>query len=400
MRKLMQRVFMLSVLMLVGVVSLGGVSSAAGPAKTLDIGVLLTLSGPGSESFGQMVKGIQYGADWINEKGGINVNGQFYKINLIKEDDKMTPDGAVAGASALVYRHKVKFILGPGIPLFGTATAKIAEDAKVLRFMAISPGLAGQIGPEARYSFLAQATVATTAAAFDYLAKAYPKVKKIALTCPEEQAALFANASAKKEAQKRGYQVVLEEPYTFGTVDFNPLLTKVAASGADALYIGPGMAGWAGNILKTARTLGFSGPIFTGQGVGDLSVVSGMAGNLATDFFSVDYDLDSPQMTPMIKQIVATVKGKYGQKPLSDHLLGWDLVWVLAQMISGAKSVDPTDVKNYWEAVAQFETPYGPGRMGGKQVFGINHVVVKPVALARIQQGKKEHITWITPNFP
>jgi hypothetical protein len=97
---------------------------------------------------------------------------------------------------------------------------------------------------------------------------------------------------------------------------------------------------------------------------------------------------------------LATVKNKYHQKPVVDHVYGWELTWIMAQMIEGAKSIDPTDVKNYWEKNPKFETPSGPGHMGGLQTYGINHVVVKPVALTRIIQGKVEHITWVNPNLP
>jgi ABC-type branched-subunit amino acid transport system substrate-binding protein len=53
-------------------------SPAATAALPLNIGVISTLTGPGSETFGQLVNGIQYGADWINEKGGVKIKGQVY----------------------------------------------------------------------------------------------------------------------------------------------------------------------------------------------------------------------------------------------------------------------------------------------------------------------------------
>ena len=85
-------------------------------AKTLKIGVIHSLTGFGSEVEMVMRNGEVLCRDWINEKGGITIGGEKYLIDLIVEDQKGNVDGAVAAATKLVERDKVKFIIGQMVP--------------------------------------------------------------------------------------------------------------------------------------------------------------------------------------------------------------------------------------------------------------------------------------------
>ena len=56
--------------------------------------------------------GAKLAAAWINDKGGITVKGVKYKIELVSEDAKSSPEGAIVACTKLVEKDKVKFILG------------------------------------------------------------------------------------------------------------------------------------------------------------------------------------------------------------------------------------------------------------------------------------------------
>ena len=65
--------------------------------------------------------------DMINEKGGIDIKGEKYKIQVVIEDCKSTLDGVTAAATSLASKG-IKFTVGPGgilhglPPLLPTAT--------------------------------------------------------------------------------------------------------------------------------------------------------------------------------------------------------------------------------------------------------------------------------------
>lgn len=399
MKKLKLGLFILLALMLMLTPLLG---ACAPPApKGLKIGALVGLTGPGSEALARLADGIQAATDWINEKGGLTIKGDTYLIELIIEDTKMSPDGVIAAANKLVYDHKVKFVVGPVVPWLAMASAPVTEEAKVLRCKIDGCGAPDELNPDTPYTFTTFPQPATIPYLYDYLLEAYPGVKKVALICPDEPGSLFDRELSKKEAEGRGLTVVLEEAYPFGTADFYPLWTKIMAAEPDAVEIGPGFAAWYGAILKQGRELGFKGPVCTFSGSGDVRLIRDIAGrDLATDYFEFDFDLKSPEMTPMIKEIATIISDKYGVELATDHLYGWEALWCMAQAIEEAQSLDPTEVMKSWEKMTSIETPFGTGTMGGLKTCGLNHIIARPYAITRIMNGEVEHVKWVMPEAP
>ena len=154
-----------------------------------------------------------------------------------------------------------------------------------------------------------------------------------------------------------------------------------------------------GNILKTARQMGFKGPVF-GTGPAPTEEIGRVAGkDSATDWFNTSPVVNSPMMTPMIKEIKKMHLDKYGHFNL-DYLQGWDGIWCLVQAIEKAQSLDPFVVAETWGKMNRIETAYGAGTMGGLKTYGVNHVVVKPFPISRLVNGEPEHVKWILPEVP
>ena len=103
-------------------------------------------------------------------------------------------------------------------------------------------------------------------------------------------------------------------------------------------------------MLKISREMGFNGPVF-GCNYDDAYQIREIAGKeAATDFFIHQIDLDSPDMTPIIKEIAKRAKAKYG-KAYGMHIWGFNPLYELKQVIEAAQSVDPTDIKDAWEKI-------------------------------------------------
>ncbi|MCK4829607.1 ABC transporter substrate-binding protein, partial [bacterium] len=82
-------------------------------AKTLKVACITALSGTGAVWGRGILHGAELAIEEVNAKGGINIGGEKYKIELIPYDDKYTAAGGVAAAHKAVFSDKVKFIIGP-----------------------------------------------------------------------------------------------------------------------------------------------------------------------------------------------------------------------------------------------------------------------------------------------
>lgn len=378
------------------------VSNVRGQAKTLKIGQFVTFSGPGSE---ELVAGSKVGlmaVDWMNQKGGITIKGQKYQIELVQEDDKGSADGAIAATTRLIERHKVKFIIGGVVPFITQAVKQITEPAGVLRCVSFMIGVPEDMGPNTPYTFrTGNGLMDSIPGTFQYLVDAYPNVKTVVVVSPDDAAAPVALNRIKPVTQRLGLKLLGMEVYPWGTEDYFPLMTKVLSYKPDAICQVSGFSGMVAGVMKGARQLGFKGPVFCSSDP-DIIVIRDIVGkNLATDFFNTDIVVDDPKMTPMIKEMqkMWVEKGnerKHGKLKVA----AWNDPWVLVQAIEAAQSLEPAVVAKTLEQMENIQTPSGPGKMGGLKTYGINHALVKPLAISRIIDGKAEHVRWFTPEIP
>ena len=119
----------------------------------------------------------------------------------------------------------------------------------------------------------------------------------------------------------------------------------------------------------------------------------------STDFFIHQIDLDSPDMTPMIKEIKKRAEAKYG-KAYGMHIWGFNPLYELKQVIEAAQSTDPAVLKDTWGKMKTIDTVYGPGRMGGLKTYGINHTVCAPCPIVALMDGKVKWVKWVDVYSP
>lgn len=375
-------------------------SPAASPAatKTLTIGALFSLTGPASPTIKLGRDGAIGAAEWINEKGGITIKGERYRIEVVAEDDKSTPDGAVAATNKLVHKDKVKFIVGPVVPQCGMAMAPITEEAKVLRCNVDGIGHPAEMNPKLRYTFATFKNINHFSAVYGFLVENFPKVKKVAILAIDDPGGQAAVPVSQRKAKKRNLDVVHADRYPFGTEDFYPILTKALDRKPDAIDMAIGTTPWFAAMIKQARQLGFKGPMFASVPTGDIYLLSRLVGkDFANDIFFAEPDLRSPDMTPIIKEIRKRVMEKTGTEVLFAYIAGWEALWMMIQAIQEAQSLDTTVVAETWEKMKSIDTCYGKGRMGGMETFGINHVGIKPIPFTILKNGEVKFIKFVNP---
>jgi ABC-type branched-subunit amino acid transport system substrate-binding protein len=220
---------------------------------------------------------------------------------------------------------------------------------------------------------------------YHYLHDTWPNVKKVAVVgwLGNETNLEYAVNVAKKD----GYDVVSKESYSNQTQDFAPLFTKVLAAKPDAIHLNS----WpiAGYLLRAARQAGFKGPVFSDSPLDPLVIKETAGAENSNNVFCNGMDPLDP--TPGMKDVLARWQKKYHDPFVSDAWLAWDTAWVLHQGILKANSLDTHAVVAAFDQLnkpGDIQTVFGAGMMTGKQAFGVDRVLAKPIPISTINQGE------------
>jgi branched-chain amino acid transport system substrate-binding protein len=226
--------------------------------------------------------------------------------------------------------------------------------------------------------------------AYDYLKKNYSKVKKVAMISPDDPAGKTYTELAEEEIQRHGLEIVFQEAFKIGSEDFYPILTKALGKKPETIDVVFSIEPWSAGIINQSRELGFTGPIYASVALlGDINILKGMLNPKYThDLFQMGPDVQSPKMPSIVKEYRVLLE-QQAKTPLNTaHIAVLDAVYVLVQGIGKAQSIDTDKVAQALESMESIDTAYGRGRMAGKDFFGINHVIRRPIAVSGIMKGK------------
>jgi len=374
-------------------------SVAAAPAKTLKIGALLSVTGWFTPHDGPDWHEVQIAADMINEKGGINVKGEKYQVELDLEDGKSTLDGVTAAANRLVFDKGVKFIIGPAA-FFSAAVTPITTPNKVINVLSFCTNQPGEADKSAPYAFVGyNASVGEALAMIKFFKQHYPNVKKFAFVTPDDGAIPYLTPITKRLFADNGMSMVGDLiGYSNEATDFNPIAAKInALKDADAVFQLNGIAPHIAGIVKGLRNLGNKKP-YGGVIPSRLDDVVAVAGkDAAKDVIMCGATPMDPGNTPLMNEMGKRIGAKYG-KDESIYLQGATAFWVLVQAIEAAQSLDPTVVKAKWETMGKVETFQGTGRMCGTEAYGQkNHAVSHPQPFQMMKEGKVVNAGLVDP---
>jgi branched-chain amino acid transport system substrate-binding protein len=237
--------------------------AAAGPAaaaETIKVGALFAVTGPASFLGAPEARTIQMLVDEVNAKGGLAGR----KVELIVKDTGASPEKAVSFAKQLINEEKVLAILGPSTSGESMAVKSIAEEGKTLLLSCAAAEAIVQ--PVAKQVFSTpQKDRFAVLKIFEQMKKM--NVKKIAVLSSNTGFGGAGKGLLEKLAPENGFQIVASEVY-----DLTAEVTKIKSSSAEALVnwsIEPAQA----IVIKNARQIGLSIPIFQSHGFGNLAYV-------------------------------------------------------------------------------------------------------------------------------
>jgi branched-chain amino acid transport system substrate-binding protein len=366
------------------------------PERTLRIGALMALTGwftvMDIPDWTQTV----IACDLLNEQGGINVNGQIYKVELVAEDTKSDFGGVAAAANKLIYDKGVKFIIGP-TAFFAPAASPVTEPAGVMKISTWCTNMPGENDASAPFSFTtSHGSVPTGMATIKYLKQNYPEVKNVALVTPDDGAIPYLIPIIRDLMAAEGINVVGD---TIGfpneMQDFSPIVAKIQAlQGIDAIFQENGVAPHVGAIIKGLREAGNTKPYFAAMPVTVGEVVNIAGAAAAEGLVTVTLSSGDPGNSPLLQEMIDLTIAEYGaDTPL--HHKGSNVLYIFKEAMEAAGSIDPAAVKAALESMGTVDTLFGTGVLCGQQTYGINHVIAHPLPIQTFKNGQAASGGWV-----
>ena len=359
-----------------------GVSQAQ---ETLKVGALVTLSGAGAAWGQAMLYAAELAADDVNAKGGLEVGGKRYKVQIIPYDDKYQSNDAVTAANRLISDDKVKYIIGPTGSAPALAVAPLTEREKVIT---MTLGFTAKaLSPEKPFSFRPNLTTEETSyPSIEWMVKEY-KLKKVGALFPNDESGQQISRDLEKAYEKAGSQMSSKEFFERQRVDMVPLLTRMLASGIDAIELDGNSPATAGLIVRQARELGFKGRIVRYGGPATPEIVA-VAGKPATEGMLVG-SLTDPD-SKAVSDYAQRYQDKYKKKMNGFSPAFYDATHMLfAAMQSAGTVADSDKVRTALEQLKDYPGIQGKLNWGGKARYGIDHQVEAPFFISEVKDGQE-----------
>jgi branched-chain amino acid transport system substrate-binding protein len=362
-------------------------SPARAQAKTVNVGVIMPLSGANAQFGINARNGIELVADEINAAGGIKALGGA-KINLIVADSTSTPTTAGNVAQRLITQNEVTAILGAFASSLTIAISEVTERRDIpLLTMSFADQITGR-GFKNIFQVVAKASVIGKAQ-FDYTMaiaqEAGAKIDKIAIMYEDTAYGTAQANGLRAGAKAANVEVVMDDAYPLGITDTTPLINKLRASGAQAVfpvsYLNDSLL-----IIRTMRQQKINIPAIGGAAGYVIPDFEKGLGEFAENVLSINlsnYDL-APELTERFRK-------RYGYFMVHEALEHAVTMDVLAQAMERAKSAKAEDVAAALRG-AKFTGGWTQAMTGGAVQFdqtGLN-VLSVPVM---VQWRNKELVT-------
>jgi len=305
----------------------GAFSAAA--AADIKIGAAEALSGPAGQ-YGQSIRnGFQLAADEINAAGGVKGS----KLALQFEDEQGKKEQAIDVFKKLIFQDKVLMLFGPTLSNSAQAADPIAQAAKVVVFG--TSNTADGITSIGDHVFRNSVTEADVLPETIKTAVKNAGIKKVAVLYGNDD--VFTKSgydNFKKALDDLKIPVTTTETFAKGDVDFKAQLTKIKASGADAIVLSALLAEGA-PIMVQARQLGLNVPIIGGNGMNSVKVFELAKGN--SDNLYVGSPWSASNATPENTKFIKAYNEKYKTAPDQFAAQAYDAMYIAAQALKGVK---------------------------------------------------------------
>lgn len=367
---------------------LAGATLAQAADKELKIGFVGVTSGPAAAWGTSNVRSMETLAAWLNEKGGVKIGGDTYKIRILTFDDQKDPKRAIAGMEKMA-QEGVHYVVGPNVDDGAAAVRPVAEKDNIIYFpyafpkeLYTKPASNAVLGMIANYQ--------SAPAIYKYL-KDNKGVKTVAFVAANESDPLSQRDGGVAAAKALGLKVIAaNDTYQNDTRDFTPVLTPVVKLHPDLLVLSGVAPGNAPLLIRAARELGYTGLIST-ETAQDAKVLQEGAGDLANGFISVGGASTPEIRSAAMAEFIERYTKMFGEYNDESNTKVYALEYIIDTLKADPKAID--DVAEFRKAMDVFSAP-NPFLKGdatlkyvGTTSFGQKRQVSVPMVVNEFENG-------------
>ena len=364
------------------------------PGDTVNIGFLGALSGPDAGWGLPGLTGNQMFIDEVNAGGGLDVCGKKFPLNMVTFDDEAVGSKALQGAKQLVLEHDVKFISA-----IGGNPADAVHPYLTKKKVIYASLIATDIKPDRPY-LLAGGDVTPR---IDMMRPFYhklrdPSLKRWAVISQDDTIGRTSQAWEVGSAMADGWDVVYDDHYSLDTTDFAPIVTAVLATKPDVVSLNLSYPDFVVQIVEQLSTQGYKGKISANY-LDTESILQKVPPEYiegAVDSFPLFDDpwWGSDSFQNHFYQGWMQRYGPGGPDDVKRGITGidWDHVIMLrlwAKGVQMACSFDPDKVVAALRKESSIETILGPGKMSGKEMWGVDNMISPPIPINEVRGGTK-----------
>jgi branched-chain amino acid transport system substrate-binding protein len=252
-------------IVLLGALFFAGPAVAKEAKEAIKVGAILSVTGPAANLGGPEARTLQMLVDEANKKGGLS----GHRIELLLKDSGGSPEKAISFAKRLIEEDKVFAIIGPSTSGETLKIKAIAEEGKTLLLSCAAAEAI--VKPLGRWVFKTPQNDSQAARKIlEHIKKA--GLAKIGLVSSNTGFGKAGKEQVEKLAKELGLDIVANEVYEKDATDLTAVMTKLKAASVQAFInwsIEPAQA----IVLKNARQLGLTIPIYQSHGFGNIQYV-------------------------------------------------------------------------------------------------------------------------------
>ncbi len=345
-------------------------SSINSRADVIKIGVFGPMSGDAAAHGNAEKEAVELAVKEKNAAGGIRGK----QIEVIYGDDAGKPEEAVNVAKRLVARDDVSILIGSISSPASLAASQIAGQTQTPQI--VVSGTAQKITTQGN-KWVFRSPVPDTKLAGDlatFINEKFPSIKKVAFLYVNDDFGRGGFEAFKAKAQEYGIEIVDEERYARGDLDFTAQLGKIKASPAQALIEWSRYTEGA-LVAKQFQQLGMTMPRFGSDGVAIPKYIE-LGGEAVNGvFYMTHYSSATTGNIPAAQVFIEKFKKAYGTLPNAYNAEAYDAITIALLAIEKAGSEDKAAIRDALANVS-FESVRGPFKFDSKgDPLLLTHVV-------------------------
>jgi branched-chain amino acid transport system substrate-binding protein len=340
----------------------------------------------GTATFGTSShEGTLLALDEINKDGGLLGK----KVRLVTEDNQSKPEESVTAVLKLIKQDQVSAVIGE---VASSRTLAAAPTCQANGIPLLSPASTNpkvtQVGDYVFRACFIDPFQGSTMAKF---AVQRLGAKRIAiLTDNKNDYSVGLTEFFRDTARKLGAEIVSEESYSEGDIEFKAQLTAIKADNPDVLFV-PGYYTECALIARQARELGLDIPLLGGDGWD--SPKTAEIGGKAVEGVYITNHYSPDDQRPEVKNFIAAYKAKYGGKtPDAMAVLGYDAMNLMADAIRRAGSTDGAKIRAALAATRDFPA------VSGHITIDADRNARKDIVIVQMRDGQFRYVESIAPD--